>query len=92
MLDEDAATLGLIYWFNNDPIWTELIMREMKIDMKPSHFIVLFPRDLEEEFAKEETRYLKAKGLGEDRIKFTHFRLELRGNRLTPVAYTHDLK
>jgi hypothetical protein len=92
VLDEDAAKLGLIYWYNNDPIWTELIMREMQINMKPSHFIVLFPLELEEEFAAEEARYLKAKRLDEDRIKFTHFHLELRGKRLMPVAYSHDLK
>jgi hypothetical protein len=92
VLEEDPATLGLIYWYNNDPIWAELIMRELKVDLKPSHFIVLFPIDLEEEFAAEEQRYLKAKRLSEDSIKYTHFRLEMRGKRFTPIAYTHDLK
>ena len=90
--NEDPGTLGMIYWFQNDPIWTEIIMRELQIDKKPSHFIVLFPLELEKEFADEEQRYLKAKGLKEENIKYTRFHLEAKGKRVGPVAYSHDVK
>ncbi len=55
MKSEDLGSLNMIRWFNNDATWTTATVRELQIDpsqlkVNPTHFIVVFPRELEEEF------------------------------------------
>jgi hypothetical protein len=82
VLDDDPSKLGLIYWFNNDPLWTTDVLRELGVGIQASHFVVFFPVSLEEELAKAE--HAAAKGLKENQIEETQFILVRQGNKLVP--------
>jgi hypothetical protein len=82
--DKDPMSAGLITWFNNDPEWSAAVLKELGLDVRADHFIVLFPRDLEEQFAKAEMDYLKGRAVTE--VETTQFRLEKKGERYVPVV------
>jgi hypothetical protein len=49
----------------------------------PDHIVAFFPKELEDELLKKE---LKFKGLKENEIKETRFRVMKRGNTYTPYV------
>ncbi len=85
LLKEDIAALNLIRWYCNDSKWAEAILGELKVDLKPTHFLVVFPRELEEQFAKVEEEYLKANKIELSKVEATNFRLKLEGKRYVPI-------
>jgi hypothetical protein len=89
MTNEDPLTLGFICWFNNDPVWAGMIMRELGVNLTPTHFAVFFPRELEEKFVTAEVKY---RGHKESEIAETVFRLKRIGNRFEPEVITQTLK
>lgn len=89
VLKEDPMSLGMICWFNNDPVWAEVVMNELKVNMKPSHFVVFFPIELEEKFLEAETRY---KGRKESQIAETWFRMRNNGKRWEPYVDSQTAK
>jgi hypothetical protein len=92
MDDDDPNAARLIRWYNNDGRWSQAIMRELGVKAEPDHFVVYFPLELEQQFADEEDRYLKAHRLELRRIERTYFRLDYRNKRYVPVASSHELK
>jgi hypothetical protein len=85
LLNEDAMKLGLIGWFNSDPNLSAAVMEVMGItDVRPTHFVVFFPLELETQFAKLEADYLNARKLTLKDIDETYYALKTFGKTSTP--------
>jgi hypothetical protein len=81
LLDEDLAQIKRIYWIDDKPRSVQEVMNVLQVRLRPSHFVAFMPIELEEELFKLERAY---KGLEEDQIHETKFRILESGGKFRP--------
>ncbi|HZY85739.1 MAG TPA: hypothetical protein VFE78_12970 [Gemmataceae bacterium] len=72
LLDEDLSQIKRIYWIDDKPRSVMEVMNVLQIRLRPSHFVAFMTIDLEQKLFELERDY---KGLAEDRIHETRFRI-----------------
>jgi hypothetical protein len=81
LLDEDISRLNRIYWRDTDPRSVREVMSALGIRLRPSKFVAFMPRELEQKLFELERDY---RGLAEDQIYETKFRIVERDGRFEP--------
>ena len=81
MLEEDLSQIKRIYWIDDKPRSVMEVMNTLQIRMRPSHFVAFMPIELEEKLFELERAY---KGLAEDQIHETKFRIVESGGSFRP--------
>lgn len=74
---EDLKDLKRIFWVDNRPESVRPLVQALGLKDVPDHIVAFFPPELEEDLLKKE---LKFKGLKEDEIQETRFRVIKRGS------------
>jgi hypothetical protein len=94
LLDEDISKIQRIYWIDNTPQSVRDVLNDLGIRLPklPSHFVAFMPEELEKKLYALEDAYLKKRhrGLTEDNISETKFRINVVGGRYEPEVI--DLK
>jgi hypothetical protein len=83
LLDEDITKINCIFWVDDRAESVRSLMGALGINSMPDHFIAFMPLKLEDELFRKERAY---KGLEEDQIFETHFRVHRAGS-----GYTADV-
>jgi hypothetical protein len=81
LLDEDLSTIRSIYWIDDKPRSVEEVMNVLQLKLRPPHFVAFMPDQLEKELLRLEKSY---RGLEEDQIEETKFRIVEKGGRFEP--------
>ena len=81
LLDEDLSQIKRIYWIDDKPRSVQEVMSALQIRLSPSHFVAFMPLELEEKLFQLERDY---KGLAEDQIHETKFRIVESGGTFRP--------
>jgi hypothetical protein len=82
LLDEDISKIKRIYWVDDNPRSVMEVMNVLQVRLRPSHFIAFMPVELEMfELVELEHAY---KGLAEDQILETKFRIVESGGTFRP--------
>lgn len=77
---EDVRQINRIFWIDSQPQSVQSLAGALRIP-PPQHIVAFFPEALEQELLKMELNY---RGLREDQIQETRFRVVRAGNRFFP--------
>ncbi len=80
---EDLATIKRFYWIDDKPESIESLSRAMGLEPPDGSIIAFFPDELEARLLRLELSY---RGLKEDEIKETHFKIVAKGGTYEPVV------
>jgi hypothetical protein len=75
---EHLKQLPDFYWLDTEPRSKRSLSMALGLQTEPEYFVVFLPKSLENELLKKE---LQHSGVGEDRIKETHFQLRWRHDK-----------
>jgi hypothetical protein len=89
LLDEDLSKIQRIYWVDEKPQSVNDVMSALGLNLRPSHFVAFMPQELEEKLFQMEKAY---KGLSEDQIHETKFRVERTGRGYEPRVVSQTPK
>jgi hypothetical protein len=81
LLDENLSQINRISWEDRDPRSVQEIMSALGLRLRPSHFRAFMPEKLEQKLFELERDY---RGLAEDQIEETKFRMIERNGRFEP--------
>jgi hypothetical protein len=80
---EDVGTIRLIWWIDDRPESVRSLAEGLNLKQVPPHFVAFFPKELENKLVELEFRH---RGLKEEQIQSTSFRIERAGNTFVPVV------
>jgi hypothetical protein len=81
LLDEDLSKIRSIYWIDDKPRSVQEVMNVLQLKLQPPHFVAFMPDKLEQKLLQLEKAY---RGLAEDQIEETKFRIVERDGRFEP--------
>ena len=81
LLDEDLSQIKRIYWIDDKPRSVQEVMSALQLRLRPSHFVAFMPEELEQKLLQLEKEY---RGLAEDQIHETKFRIVEKNGRFEP--------
>lgn len=80
---EDLREIKRIFWVDDRAASVQPLARALGLKNEPAHIVAFFPEELEKELLQKE---LKFKGLKEDQITQTRFRVMKRGDKYAPFV------
>jgi hypothetical protein len=81
LLNEDLSKVHSIYWIDEKPRSVQEVMKALQLKLRPAHFVAFMPDQLENKLLRLEKAY---RGLEEDRIYETRFRIVEKNGRFEP--------
>jgi hypothetical protein len=81
LLDEDLSQINRISWEDKDPRSVQEVMSALGLRLRPSHFKAFMPLKLETKLFELERDH---RGLAEDQIEETKFRIVEKNGRFEP--------
>jgi hypothetical protein len=83
LLNEDVTSFNRIFWIDDKAQTVASVMRALALDQKPERFIAFMPKELEDKLFDLEKSY---RGLKEDEIQETVFKVRVENDKFTPYV------